>query len=175
MAETSLTIAAVTDWIRTAELSVDDRVSIIRALRDSTPDLVPVDNRLTGRIRAAQSIDPKYIDTTIVALENSGVWQQFASATPKELRLHRSFGDTNRSLTEEIGAYSDILQYSERYHHFVGVDKSRDAYKAGLQMSGEARLSIQPHLANIAEARPVVGRRRRKPEEPPPVSSPKQP
>lgn len=64
-------------------------------------------------------------------------------------------------------AYGDILKYTQRYYHFLGVDKSREAYKAGKQMSGEVRLSIQPHLATIADARPVVGRRRRKAEEPP--------
>ena len=79
MADTSLTIDAVVDWIRTAELSVDDRVALVRALRDSTPDLVAVDPRLTLRIRAAQAIDPKYVDTTIIALENSELLQQFAS------------------------------------------------------------------------------------------------
>jgi hypothetical protein len=165
MADTSLTIDAVVDWIRTAELSVDDRVALVRALRDSTPDLMAVDPRLTLRIRAAQAIDPKYVDTTIIALENSELLQQFASTNPKELRHHRSVGDNNRSLTEEVTAYGDILKYTERYHHFVAVDKSREAFKAGKQMSGEARLSIQPHLANIAESLPPTGRRRRKTEE----------
>jgi hypothetical protein len=172
MPELSLTIEAVVDWIRTAALSVDDRVAVVRALRDSTPDLVAVDPRLTGRIRAAQAIDPKYVDTTIIALENSGVWQQFASTDPKQLRHHRNVTENNRPLTEEVTAYGDILKYTERYHHFVGVDKSREAYKAGKQMSGDARLSIQPHLASIAESAPNTRRRRRKPEEPVPVVSP---
>ncbi len=169
MPELSLTIEGVVEWIRTAELSVDDRVAVVRALRDSTPDLVAVDPRLTGRIRAAQAIEPKYVDTTIIALENSGLLQQFASTNPKELRHHRNVGDNNRSLTEEVAAYGDILKYTERYHHFVAVDKSREAFKAGKQMSGEARLSIQPHLASIAESLPPTGRRRRKTEEPTPV------
>ncbi|HYK05698.1 MAG TPA: hypothetical protein VE974_28370 [Thermoanaerobaculia bacterium] len=175
MAETTLTTSAVLEWIRTAELPVTDRVAIVRTLRDTTPDLVAVDPRLTGRIRAAQGIDPKFIDSTVTALENSAVWQEFTSTTPKELRQYRSIGDDNRPLTEEVLAYGDILRYTQRYYHFLAVDKSREAYKAGKQMSGEARLSIQPHLSTIADARPVVGRRRRKAAEtaaPPPAEKP---
>src|SRR5688500_18881798 len=111
MAGPDLTIEAVVEWIRTAGLSVADRVAIVRALRASTPDSVAVEPRLTGRIRAGQAIDPKYVDSTIIALENSGVWPEFASTDPKELRHHRSVGDNNRSLTEEVTAYGDILKY----------------------------------------------------------------
>lgn len=173
MPETTLSAVEIMEGIRKADLTIADRVAIIRTLRDSTPGLVNVDPRLLSRIRAAQSVGTEYIDTTVNALENSEVWQQSASTSPKELRTHLNFQDEHRPLQDEIQAYADILKYNVRYHHWIGVEKSRTAFNVGKAMTGEIGISIRPHLTIIAAARPAVGPKRRKPAEPaPPVVSP---
>jgi len=173
MPETTLTASAIIEGIRTIELSVADRVSIIRALRDATPGVVNIDETLLPRIRAAQAVDPEYIDTTGNALENSEVWQQSSSTTPGELRKCRSFETDQRPVMEELKAYNDMLKYNVWYNHYVGVQKSRNAYKVAKAMTGEAGRAIRHHLPIIAAARPSVGPKRRRTAEPvPPVVPP---
>lgn len=161
-ATTALSGPEVVQWILTAGLTVNERVLIVRALRDSFPELVPVDPRLAGRIRVAQATSPDFIETTVNGLENYEVWQQSASASPKELRRHREYKDEQRPMIDALQAFVDILQYNVRYQHFLGVEKARTAFKIGKEMSGEAGLSIKPHLEIIALTRPNGGRRRKK-------------
>jgi hypothetical protein len=78
----------------------------------------------------------------------------------------REFADEYQPLLEELKAYREIVEYAIRYHHFVGVDESRDAYRAALGMSGEAGLAVKAHLEILAESRPSSGRKRKKPDEP---------
>jgi hypothetical protein len=155
-------VSDIVQVLLTLPLTVDDRVSIVRALRDTLPELVPVDPRLASRIRVAQATSPEFIDSTVNGLENDVVWQRSASANPGELRKHRRFADEQRPLVDTLRAFVDLLEYNGRYQHFVGVDKARRAYRVGKAMSGEAGLAIQPYLAIIAQKRPPGGRKRKK-------------
>jgi hypothetical protein len=158
--------AEIVQGILTAGLTLNDRVLIIRALRDSFPELVPVDARLVARIRNAAATSPEFIDSTVNGLENYKVWQDSSSASPEELRRHREYGAEHRPMIEALQAFVDVMKYNVAYQHFVAVDKSRRAYKVGKAMSGEAGLSIRAHLAIIAQTRPGNGRKRKKTEEP---------
>ncbi len=177
MAEPTLSATQIVEGIRTGNLSIPDRVLIVRVLRETTPELVDVDPVLLPRIRAALGVSPEYIDTTRNALENSQVWQQSASTNPQELRKRRGFEEEHRSLIDEIQAYFNMLKYNVWYNHFVAVGLARNAYKVGVAMTGEAGRAIRHHLPIIAAARPTVGRKRNKPAEPaptvPPVTTPK--
>jgi hypothetical protein len=173
MGETTLTAADIVNAVRATELSIVDRVAIVRALRDTTPGIVQADDHLLLRIRAAQTVSPEYVDTMMNALENSSFWQQSAATTPEDLRNHRVLSDEDRPLVEEVQAYGEVLKYKSRYHHFAAVEKTRSAYRVGRELKGEVGQSIRPHLSIIEDARRPASRRRRKAEEPVPAPTPK--
>jgi hypothetical protein len=167
-----VSVADIVQSVSSGALTMNERVLIVRALRDSFPELVPVDPRLAGRIRAAQGMPPEFIETTVNALENYEVWQQSASASPIEMRKHREYGGEHRPLIDALQAFVDILVYNVRYQHFVGVEMARTAFKVGKEMSGEAGLSIKPHLEIIAQSRPSNARKRKKAEAAKPAPAP---
>jgi hypothetical protein len=157
------TVAEIVDLINNTELSIEDRVAIVRAVRNTIPDLIAPERRLKGRVDSARGVRPEYIDSAILGLENSALWQQSSSTSPKELRLHRDASTEHRLLFEEAQALADIANYNSRYHHFVGVDKARAVHRVGKQITGDAAVLVQPHLDIMATARPTNGRRRLKP------------
>ena len=165
MSEAVLTAVEIIKAIFSASLSISDRVAILRALRDSTPGLVAPDPRLRRRIGAARAVPVEYVDSTVVALENSEAWQG-ATSKPEELRGHRERSDELLPFREESKALTDLLTYNARYQHFLAVEKARAAHKVGREITNEAALSIKPHLDVMAEARPQVGRRKKKAAQP---------
>ena len=166
MSEPIRTAAEIINAILTVTLSAAERASILRALRDTTPDLVPDDPHLRGGIISAQSVSPEYVDSTISGLESSELWQRSANSTPKDLRRHREIVGEQREVFEIAQAYADTLQSNMRYHHFVAVDKARAAHRVGNQLTGDARLSIKSHLDRMTDARPDIGRRKKKSDSP---------
>jgi hypothetical protein len=172
MAKTTLKAADIVEAIRTSEVSIADRVAIVRALRETTPGVVQADDHLLLRIRAAQTVSPEYVDTTVNALENSSFWQQSAATTPEDLRKHRVLANEDRPLEDEVQAYGDVLKHKKRYHHFAAVDKARAAYRVGKELKGEVGQAIRPHLSILEEVRRSSSRRRRKAEEPVPAATP---
>lgn len=166
MSETKLTAADVVEAIRTLPLTVNDRITIIRAMRDSMPGLLPVDPVLSTRIRAAQAVPSLVVNSTANALENSEVWQASSATTASELRGYLQWPEENRPFIDEVQALGEILLQTSRHYHYLAVDKARQVYRTGKEMRGDARLAIQPHLNIIADSRPPQGRRRRKPEPP---------
>jgi hypothetical protein len=159
-----LSAADIIAALHSNHYTIEERVAFVRALRDSTPGLVVIDPREEGRVRAARGVKLESIDTTINALENSEIWQQTCAVSPKEIRAYRQFPDEHRSLAEELRAYLKVVIDSIRYNHFLAIEKARAVFKAGQGISGEAALTVKPHLDLIAETRPQ--RRRRKAETP---------
>jgi hypothetical protein len=172
MPETPLTAADIVAALHSNHYSLEERVVMLRAMRDTTAGLVNYDPHLDGRVRASLSVRPETIDTTINALENSEIWQQSSGITPKELRAHRDFRAEHRALLEMLRSFIAMLIQSIRYQHFLGVEKSRAVYNAGRAIGGEAALTIKPQLDLIAETRPAA--RRKKVEKPSEPAAPRQ-
>lgn len=157
------TATEIIDLINNSELSIEDRVAIVRALRNTIPNLVVPERRLKTRVDAAQAIRPEYVEAAITALENSELWQQSASSTPKDIRFHRTATEELRPLIEETQAFLNLLNYTARYHHLLAVDMARAAHRVGKEITGEAAVLVKPHLDIMTNARPSNGRRRIKP------------
>jgi hypothetical protein len=166
------TAAEIIDLINNSELSIEDRVEIVRALRNGIPDLVVPERRLKGRIDSAQGVRPEFVDSAILGLTSSAIWQQSASTSPKELRTQLDLSTVHRLLGEEARALAEIADYNSRYHYFVAIDKARAVRRVGQQLTGEAAILVQPHLEVMASARPA--RRRIKPTTQPTSPSAKQ-
>jgi hypothetical protein len=165
------TAAEIINLINTSELSIEDRVAIVRALRNTVPNLVAPERRLKGRVDSAQGIRPEFVESAITALENSELWQQSSTATPKQLRFHRNASEETRPLIEEVQAFYAILSYSARYHHFLAVEMARNAHRVGKQLIGDAAVLVQPHLEIMADTLPPR-RRRIKPASTPSTPTP---
>lgn len=157
------TVEEIIGLILKAELSIEDRVAIVRAVRNTIPDLVAPSPRLKARIDTAQGVRPEYVDFTMTGLANSELWQQSASTTPKQIRFHRNTAAEYRLLFEEAQAFADILKHNFRYQYFLAVDLSRTAHRVGKELTGEVAVLVKPHLEIMADARPSNGRRRVKP------------
>jgi hypothetical protein len=155
------TAAEIIDLIHNSELSIEDRVEIVRALRNSTPDLVVPERRMKGRIDSAQGVRPEFVDSAILGLTSSAIWQQSASTSPKELRVQLDKSAAHRLLCEEARALAEIADYNSRYHHFLAIEKARAARRVGLEITGDAAILVQPHLEIMASSRPA--RRRIRP------------
>ena len=162
----------ILETLKTAVLSVADRIAIVRALRDGTPDLVAEDPRIRGRVNAAQAIDAEYAESTVVALENSVAWQRSIDLTPKALNRYLELSTENRPLCEEVTAYAKLLKYNMDYYHFVAIDNARIAHKAAMVIRGEDTKSIQTHLPILAASRGNAGGRKRKKAEEAPSATP---
>ena len=157
--------------IQSTALSPSERVEILRALKDTTPDLVAPDPKLEGRMRAALGTPAEFVESAINGLSASELWQQSAAATPIEIRKHLAFDD-NRPVLEELTAYVDLLDYNVRYHHFAAIDMARTSYRVGKTIGGEAGLNLKPHLEIMGQHLPKVGRRKKKAAPPAPQTAP---
>jgi hypothetical protein len=156
-----LTLAAVIDFLRTAPLSADDRVAVLRALRDGIRDLVPPDPALNPRLRAARGVPPDFVESTINGIANSLVWQHAAAATPDELRTHLAF-EEHRPFAQELQTLLAILEYSLRHHHWSAVEKARIAYHSGKTLGGAEGHTVKPHLKIMSSHLPKSQRKTRK-------------
>ena len=166
------TVSEIIDLINNAELSTEDRVAIVRAVRNTMPDLVAPTHRLKSRVDAAQAVRPEYIDSAMTGLEHSELWQQSSSATPKQMRIYRATAAEYRLLFEETQAFADVLKYNYRYQHFLAVDLARTAHRVGKQLTGEAAVLVTPHLDIMTDILPSNGRRRPKPTTQPTSTTP---
>jgi hypothetical protein len=172
MSEKPLTAADIVAALQSNHYSPAERVLILRAMRDTTPGLVTIDPHMLGRVRAARSVRPETVHTTVNALENSELWQQSSATTPKEIRGHMERVDENRGVIEMLRSYIAMLTDSNKFDYFLAVEKSRAVFIAGRAIGGEAALTIKPQLDLIAETRPA--RRRKKAEEPATPAEPRQ-
>jgi hypothetical protein len=165
-----LTPADIVTAIRATALAPADRVEILRAVRETTPDIVPPDPEQKARIRSASGISPQFIDAAVNGLTGSDMWQESADTTAAEIAGHRDFED-ERPVYDELKTFSDLLGYSLKYHHWQATKKARAAYRVGKQLGGEKGAVLQPHIEIMAATLPQK-RARRKPKTPPPATTP---
>ncbi|HEX7679446.1 MAG TPA: hypothetical protein VF713_15045 [Thermoanaerobaculia bacterium] len=167
-----LTPADIVTTIRATALAPADRVEILRALRETMPDIVPPDPQQKTRITFAKGVPRQFVDAAINGLTASDVWQQSAATTSAEVGAHRDF-EEQRPVYDELKTFSDILRYSLNYHHWQATKKSRAAYRVGKQLGGDGGLVLQPHIDIMAATLP---KRSRKPKPPasktPPMTTP---
>lgn len=157
-----LTPADIVTTIRATALAPADRVEILRALRETMPDIVPPDPLQKTRITVAKGVPRQFVDAAINGLTASDVWQQSAATTSAEVGAHRDF-EEQRPVYDELKTFSDILRYSLNYHHWQATSKSRTAYRVGKQLGGDEGLVLQPHIDIMAATLP---KRSRKPKPP---------
>jgi hypothetical protein len=166
------TPADIVTTIRATALAPADRVEILRALRETMPDIVPPDPQQKTRITFAKGVPRQFVDAAINGLTASDVWQQSAATTSSEVGAHRDF-EEQRPVYDELKTFSDILRYSLNYHHWQATAKSRAAYRVGKQLGGDEGLVLQSHIDIMAATLP---KRSRKPKPPasktPPVATP---
>jgi len=155
--------ADIVTAIRATALAPADRVEILRALRETMPDIVPPDPLQNSRIRVAAGMPRQFVDAAINGLTASSVWEQSASTSAAEVAAHRDF-DEQRAVYDELKTYWDILGYSLRYHHWQATAKSRTAYRVGKQLGGDEGLLLKPHIEIMAATLP---RNKRKSKTPP--------
>ena len=158
MASSSAEIIAA---IQSTPLSVTDRIEILRAIKETIPDLVAPDPKLENRMRSARATRPEFVESAINGLTTSELWRQSADATPEAIRKHQEF-EENRPLLEDVVAFADLLDYNVRYHHFAAIDLARTSYRVGKMIGGEAGLNLKPHLEIMAQHLPQKGRRKKK-------------
>ena len=158
-----VTPADIVTAIRATALAPADRVEILRALRETMPDVVPPDPQQKPRIRFAAGMPRQFVDAAINGLSASTVWEQSAATTAAEVTAHRDF-EEQRAVFDELKTYTGILDYSLRYHHWQATLKSRTAYRVGKTLGGDAGLVLQPHIEIMAGTLP---RNKRKSKTPP--------
>jgi len=164
--------ADIVTAIRATELAPADRVEILRALRETTPDIVPPDPLQKTRIRSAAGLSRDFVDAAISGLSASDVWQQSAATTGAEIGTHRDF-EEQRPVFNELQTFTDILHNSLSYHHWQATAKSRAAYRAGKALGGDEGLVLQPHIQIMAAALPKRSRKTKKPSaKTPPAQTP---
>lgn len=160
---TRWTAADLAEAINATSLTFAERATLVRAIRDSIPDLLHPDPSLLGRMRSAGRLSARFIDSAATGLENSELWQKSADATPEEIRQHLNRSADLLPLTEEAKALNAVMQYNTSYHHYVAATKSRVAYSVGRRLGGDEGKSLKPHLDIIKEQIPKTWRRKPKP------------
>jgi hypothetical protein len=177
-----LTPADIVTTIRATALAPADRVEILRALRETMPDIVPPDPLEKSRIRVAAGLPRQFVDAAVNGLSASDVWQASAATTATEIVAHRDF-EEQRAVFDELKTFSDILRYSLNYHHWQATKKSRAAYRVGKQLGGDRGAVLQPHIEIMAATLPQKKARRKPkksaeqtpPEQTPPSQTPPPP
>src|ERR1019366_4226355 len=139
------TPADIVAAIRATTLAPADRVEILRALRETMPDLVPPDPLQKDRIRVAKAVPRQFIEAAINGLTASDVWRQSAATSSDDMEAHRDF-EAQRPVFDELKTYVDLLDYSLDYHHWQATTKARRVYKVGKQLGGDEGLVLQPHI-----------------------------
>ena len=166
--------ADIVTAIRATALAPADRVDILRALRETMPDVVPPDPQQKPRIRFAVGMPRQFVDAAISGLTASTVWEQSAATTAAEVTAHRDF-EEQRPVFDELKTYTAILDYSLRYHHWQATLKSRTAYRVGKTLGGDAGLVLQPHIEIMASTLPRNKRKSKTPPTPTPTPVPTTP
>ncbi len=161
------TPADIVAAIRATTLTPADRVEILRALRETMPDLVPPDPSQKKRIRAAKGVPRPFVDAAINGLTASEVWTQSAATTSGEMEAHRDF-EGQRPVFDELKTYTDILEYGLNYHHWQATAKARTVYKVGKQLGGDEGLVLKPHVDIMASTLPRRSRKAKTPSTTPP-------
>jgi len=159
---TRWTAADLVEAIQKNPLTLAERAALVRAIRDSIPDLLHPDPSLVGKMRSAARLSNQFIDSAATGLENSELWQKSADATPEEIRLHLSRSADLQPLLEEAKALDAVMQFNASYHHYVAASKSRVAYNVGRRLGGDEGKSLKPHLDIIKEQIPKTWRRKPK-------------
>jgi hypothetical protein len=159
---TRWTAADLVEAIQKNPLTLAERAALVRAIRDSIPDLLHPDPSLAGKMRSAARLSNQFIDSAATGLENSELWQKSADATPDEIRLHLSRSADLQPLLEEAKALDAVMQFNTSYHHYVAASKSRVAYNVGRRLGGDEGKSLKPHLDIIKEQIPKTWRRKPK-------------
>jgi hypothetical protein len=165
-----VTPADIVSAIRATALAPADRVEILRALRETMPDVVPPDPQQKPRIRFAVGMPRQFVDAAISGLTASTVWEQSAATSAAEIAAHRDF-EEQRPVFDELQTYTSILDYSLRYHHWQATLKSRTAYRAGKALGGDTGLVLRSHIEIMAATLPR-NNRRSKSKTPPPQTTP---
>ncbi|HXH40022.1 MAG TPA: hypothetical protein VNN08_15430 [Thermoanaerobaculia bacterium] len=166
------TSADIVTAIRATALAPADRVDILRALRETMPDIVPPDPQQNSRIRVAAGLPRQFVDAAINGLTASSVWERSASTSAAEVAAHRDF-DEQRPVFDELKTFTGILDYSLRYHHWQATLKSRTAYRVGKTLGGDEGLILQPHIEIMAATLPRNKRKSKTPPAPAPTTPPK--
>ena len=164
------TAADLVTAIQTTPLTLPERAKLVRAIRDSVPDLVHPDPSLAAKMRSAARLSSHYIESAATGLENSELWQKSADASPQEIRQHLNRSAELQPLAEEAKALNTVMQFNTSYHHYVAALKSRVAYNVGRRLGGDEGKSLKPHLDIIKAQSPKTGRR--KPKTPAPTPAP---
>jgi hypothetical protein len=157
------TAADLAQAIQATSLTSAERATLVRAIRDSVPDLLHPDPSLSGKMRSAARLSAHFIDSAATGLENSELWQKSADATPEEIRQHLSRAADLTPLAEEAKALNAVMQFNTSYHHYIAATKSRVAYNVGRRLGGDEGRSLKPHLDIIKDQIPKTWRRKPKP------------
>ena len=143
------TPADVVAAVRATPMTAAQYADVILAIRESIPNLLPLDKVLRKRMNWAQRLSPRFVQSMATGLDTSAVWQASADATPAELRQNLERSDELRPLAEQADALNTVVQFTTDYHHFVAADKARVAFNVGHKLGGKEGKVIAPHL-NIA-------------------------
>jgi hypothetical protein len=151
---TQWTPADVVAAVRTTPMTAAQYADVILAIRESIPNLLPIDKTLKKRMSWAQRLSPRFVQSMATGLETSAVWQASADATPLELRQNLERSDELRPLAEQADALNTVVQFTTDYHHFVAADKARVAFNVGHKLGGKEGKMIAPHLSIARESLP---------------------
>jgi hypothetical protein len=151
---TQWTPADVVAAVRATPMTAAQYADVILAVRESIPNLLPIDKALRKRINWAQRLSPRFVQSMATGLETSPVWQASADATPDELRQNMERSNELRPLAEQADALNTVVQFTTDYHHFVAADKARVAFNVGHKLGGKEGKLITPHLNMARESLP---------------------
>ena len=143
------TAADIVKAVRGTAMTPAEYAEVLLAVRESIPNLLPLDKTNRKRMNWAQRLSPRFVSSIATGLETSGVWQASADATPDELRRNIDRANELRPLAEQADALNTVLQFTTDYHHYVAADKARVAFNVGHRLGGKEGKVIAPHL-NIA-------------------------
>jgi hypothetical protein len=151
---TQWTPADVVAAVRATPMTAAQYADVILAVRESIPNLLPLDKILRKRMNWAQRLSPRFVQSMATGLETSAVWQASADATPDELRQNMERSNELRPLAEQADALNAVVQFTTDYHHFVAADKARVAFNVGHKLGGKEGRVIAPHLSIARESLP---------------------
>ena len=153
------TPADIVAAVRATAMTPAEYAEVILAMRETIPNLLPLDKTIRKRMNWAQRLTPRFVQSVATGLETSTVWQASADATPDQLRQNLDRSSDLRPLAEQADALNSVVQFTTDYHHFVAADKARIAFNVGHKLGGNEGRVIVPHLNIARESLPKLSKR----------------
>lgn len=154
--------AEILEAIRSTPLSAAERAALLRAIRETIPNLTLPNSSLQHEMRSAARISRRFCEFTANALAESALWQEVSATSPAEIRSHLQQAAELQSLVEEATAFQSVVDFGARHHHYLATRKARDAYRIAKELHRTGKHELTSHIRILKDELPKTWRRKRK-------------